>query len=56
MVVHIFNSSTQEAEAADLCEFEASIVFLHSEFQAGQGYIGGPYLFLRNYFYIFCEK
>lgn len=48
MVVHIFDSSTQEAEAADLCEFEASVVFLHSEFQADQGYIGGPYFFFKE--------
>ena len=36
MVVHAFNSSTQEAEARDLCEFEAK-PGLHSEFQDSQG-------------------
>ena len=29
-VVHIFNPSPQEAEAADLCEFEASLVYTAS--------------------------
>jgi hypothetical protein len=28
MVVHVFISSTSEAEAGDLCEFMASLVYL----------------------------
>lgn len=33
VVVNIFNLSTQEKEAADLCEFEGSLIDLHSELQ-----------------------
>jgi hypothetical protein len=30
IVVHAFNSSTQEAESGRLCEFEASLVYIVS--------------------------
>ena len=30
MVVHTFNPSTQEAEAGNLCEFKASLIYIVS--------------------------
>jgi hypothetical protein len=39
MVAHTFGPSTLEAEAEDLCEFEASLVGLQNEFQDSQDYI-----------------
>jgi hypothetical protein len=41
MVVHTFNSSTWEAET-DLCEFEASLVYI--ELEASQIYKVRPHL------------
>jgi hypothetical protein len=30
VIAHVFNLSTQKAEAGDLCEFEASLVYIIS--------------------------
>jgi hypothetical protein len=43
-MVHAFDPSTWEAEAWDLCEFEASLFVLHREFQESQAYIVRPCL------------
>jgi hypothetical protein len=37
MAAHTFNPSTLEAEAADLCDFSASLVY-RSKFQVSQSY------------------
>ena len=37
-MAHPFNPSTLEAEAGDLCELEASLVYTYSEFQESQSY------------------